>query len=306
VQGCCPRSTGRYADDEACLRGELRRCSSLSLPLLTNPQYSYDAGAAGELIARIRRAGETCAEHDGSLDLSQVMKPALEPGASCDLGAALLAGNPCRGTICKPEQGTLAGTCLVTPGEGEACPDKICAPGLGCKSTVTGSTCVKLPGIGDKCFDSNSLCGPGLECRLTAKTINDWESLDAEQYEFSCQEPRRNGEKTIMVEDCASGHGLSEQSLYYLTCAACSSHADCIAEAPAVFEGHSSIDPYAGYCELGVCHEGTDNRAPRSKPAGAVCFDDAECRSLFCDDLPNDKGVCGPPNLDALFCVTPG
>src|SRR6187549_856926 len=82
VQKCCPTPTGKYADQDTCSQAEQRRCESTTLPVLASAQYVFNASAAGEYVARIKRSGGSCAEPDGTLDTAALLGPALLPGAA--------------------------------------------------------------------------------------------------------------------------------------------------------------------------------------------------------------------------------
>jgi hypothetical protein len=320
IQKCCPTTTGKYADAESCSQAEQRRCESTMQPVLASAQYVFDAAAAGEYVARVKRSGERCAEPDGSLDTAALLGPGLSPGAACQIDIGAVTTNPCQGTsFCKPTStGLRSGTCLLTPGEGELCPDALCAAGLGCRSETGGARCRSLPKEGDACSrTSSSSCGPTLRCMLTPASIAEllnptpptepFNPLDppASMQEYACQLARKNGDATLEPGDCASGLSLVDQASASIRCVACRSHEDCYSPSTGVFEPYVSIDNYSGFCENGVCKPGDDGALPASKPAEAICFAATECRSQTCDRPNSMLGHCGAANLTALFCTVP-
>lgn len=312
VQRCCTQTTGKYADDAACAAGETALCEATMLPALGNPQFIYDEQAGGDLIARLRRSGDGCREPDGALEITGLLKPALEPGSACDLaGAAALGGNPCKGTICKPASAeSTAGTCLVLPAEGELCPDLFCAAGLVCTSETDGDRCrpaPPLPAEGSSCDgSSDDLCAPGLRCMPTTAALRAYFSGGDYPEEHTCQPLHKNGEQALDPGDCESGlMKITSQASLAATCTACRSHQDCYSQNTDAFDGLVSVDNYSGYCDQGVCHDGLNDVAPGSKSEGAICFDVAECRSLSCDRTPGAYGHCQEANVEALFCTTP-
>jgi hypothetical protein len=317
VQKCCPTTASKYADQETCSQAEQRRCESTMLPILASAQYVFDAAAAGEYVARVERSGESCAEPDGPLNPSTLLGPALLPGAACQIDVAVVSTNPCQGTsFCKPTSaGVPSGTCLLTPGEGELCPDALCATGLGCRSETGGARCRPLPKEGDTCSGTSSSCGPTLRCMLTPASIAelfsstpptdpfDPRAPSGPKQEYACQLPRKNGDATLEPRDCESGLVFLAQDAP--RCVACRSHEDCYTPSNATFDEYISIDSSSGYCEKGMCKPGGQEALPGSKPAKAICNAATECRSQTCERPSSASGQCGPANLTALFCTVP-
>lgn len=92
-----------------------------------------------------------------------------DTGTCADLPA--VAEDCVNGVLCGPGLGctTDNGTCIVAPGEGEACAfsqmgPSVCADGLGCNGTT--NQCAALPGEGDSCTVDNR-CAGELGCDFT-------------------------------------------------------------------------------------------------------------------------------------------
>ena len=79
------------------------------------------------------------------------------------------------------------GECVEPPGEGDACPDYVCAEGLFCD----GETCRRLPGEGDPCPEF--ICAEGLGC---ADPNGD--------FEYTCEELLANGQSCTDDGECRS------------------------------------------------------------------------------------------------------
>lgn len=75
--------------------------------------------------------------------------PRLPPGAPCDLDES------CQTLSCGADE-----LCDALPGEGEACPNRLCAEGLVCGWP---QYCRPVVGLGEACSDE-VYCGPGLSC----------------------------------------------------------------------------------------------------------------------------------------------
>lgn len=309
VQDCCPSSSGKYADAPTCTGAEQSSCETTLLPTLSNPAYTYDAAAAGALIAAMERAGNRCSEPEARLAVATLLKPALPPGSPCTIGMLAVGGNPCVDSFCDPGDSLdMPGTCAVLPGEGEMC-DGICGVGLGCVSELGRSYCRRVPAEGEPCEGLDDVCALGTKCELTADALRTYFAGEPME-EFTCQRLLPNGALAIDPRDCASG--LLEHSNQFTLeakCVACRDHEDCLNDPNAMtFDGRVSLDTYSGYCERGVCYHGRENVLPASKPLDAICFDDGECRSLRCNEASGTElDRCGEPDLEPLFCsATPG
>jgi hypothetical protein len=308
IQTCCTQAAGKYADAAACATGEQTLCEATLLPTLSNPQYVYDAAAAGVLIARVRAAGKGCGEAAGPLGIAQVLKPGVEPGGACDLAQAVVL--PCKESYCKTDSATpLQGTCVPLPLVGQACPDGVCAAGSACTVDPASAEmrCTLLPAAGQKCQNLGEVCSPTLSCRPTPEALRAFYGPGATGQELlnglACLAPRANGMQAYQPEDCASG--LVTLARITPTCVACTNNVDCLYDGANPNDVTFSIDDSTGYCEGGVCHDGA-SAPPASKPEGARCLAAAECRSLRCDGkTASAYGLCGPPDVDRLFCTTP-
>ncbi len=270
------------------------------LPALGNPQYLYDEQAGGDLIARLRRSSDGCREPDGALDITGLLKPALEPGSACDLaGAAALGGDPARGP--SANRPAPRSTRRDPPGaarRGRALP----RPGLRRRSGLhqrdgwrpLPPRSAPCQAEGSPCDgSSDDLCAPGLRCMPTAAALRAYFAGGDYPEEHTCQPLHKNGEQALDPGDCASGlMKITSQASLAATCTACRSHQDCYSQNTDTFDGLVSVDNYSGYCDQGVCHDGLNDVAPGSKSEGAICFDVAECRSLSCDRTPSAYGHC--------------
>lgn len=307
IQNCCTDTARKYVDVATCNAMQAERCNSDYFPALSGGQYTYDAAAAGEIVARVSRSNSACAEPDGQISLTSLVGPALPPGAPCRLFTGMIAANPCVGSYCKPAADGTSSSCALTPAQGEPCPDLICASGLACirLPNASAATCEPVAaGNGTSCSGQTAKCPLGQVCRYSDAGIAGFFKNGTYPTTYQCLPQLGNGAQTLEPYTCSSGlMRLGETSI---NCVACTSSNDCAQ--PSTNTGTVqliSIDTYSGYCDAGACHDGMNNPPLGSKPKDAVCFSDAECRSQSCPKVAQSLGHCGAPNVNQLFCGAP-
>ena len=268
---------------------------------------SYDPQLGAQCVSDLRSA--SCEELLGGGEEPAACQDAvtglLADNASCTLDEECASGwcdmrNACPGTCASTvadggscvdgehcDSGLLCvdGQCVLDPGpagNGESCEDRDCAYGLYCDWNLESPVCATRGSAGDACDDDDDECDYGMVCDSTghckeATVVGAGESCNPEDGLFCSLADGQACVRDVMNEA-------------FLTCEAFRQLNDSCLDVDQ--QAHTSAfytcDPFAGlYCDIdtqnytGVCQA--------KKAAGAMCDEDEECQSGWCDD---ESGLC--------------